>query len=272
MSSEVVTVPPSSPLAHAINLMLERGIRRLVVVDEEGRPIGMLTVRDIARALSRRGAPWRWRSPEKASVSRFMSREVVSIGPKATVGEAASLMLERGISGLPVVSRGRVVGIITKTDVVRFYSEEMKGRFRVRELMSRDLVWVREGDSLKKVARVMKEKSVGRVLVLNGRGAVIGIVTERDLAYAGLSPLRRVVVVDMESGRSAKEVRAKTAGEIMSSPVVMVGPEVDAAKAARMMLEWGFSGLPVSEDGERAVGILTKTDIVRGVSLAGEER
>ncbi len=266
MTTEVAAVTPQDTLGAVRNIMLERKIKRVLVVQEE-RPIGIVTVDDLSRAWARRGAPWRWRRPESASVTRFMSRDLVTISPHASIVEAARVMVERGISGIPVVEAGRVVGIITKTDLLRYFAREMRGRFKVEDLMTRDVVTVRETDSVKKAAKLMKDKGISRLVVIGPDGRIKGVLTETDVAFVAPKRMRKFIVTDTHVGRSSREVRLGTVGDVMSNPVVTVRPDADASKAARIMLEWRISGLPVSPDGEELVGIVTKTDLVRGIAV-----
>lgn len=122
MSTPVVTVPPSCTLAAAQQVMEQRRLRRLPVVDHE-RLVGVVTWGDLRAALPSVATTlsvYEWRSLlEKATVAECMSRDVVTLAPEATVLDAARLMLERRISGIPVLDDGRVVGIITESDLFR---------------------------------------------------------------------------------------------------------------------------------------------------------
>ena len=269
MTIEVAAVTPQDTLRAVRNIMLERKIKRVLVVEGD-RPVGIITIGDLSKAWARRGAPWRWRSPEWASVSRFMSKKLITISPNSSVVEAARLMIENGISGLPVVEAEKVVGIITKTDLIRFFAQEMRGRFRVKDLMTRDVITVKETDSVKKAAKIMKDKKISRLVVLGGDGRIVGVVTETDVAFVMPNYSRKFVIMDTDVGRASREVRTARVGDIMSNPVVTVRPDADAGKAARLMLEWRISGLPASPDGERLAGIITKTDLVRGIVIGAK--
>lgn len=271
MTREVVAVGPRDTLGRARNLMMERGIKRLVVVDEEGRIEGVITTTDLVKDLSKGRAPWRWRKMENSLVRRYMTPNPITVSPSAEVDEAARMMLERGISGLPVTGEEELVGIITKTDLIRYFAEELKGRFKVRDLMTKNVLTVKQTDSIKKAAKIMAERGVNRLVISDSGRTILGIVTEVDLAYAEGVPSERRLVMDTRWGREVREAKAKTVGEVMKEPVVTVRPEDDASKSARMMIEFGFSGFPVSSDGEKLEGIITKTDIVRGIVLASEK-
>ena len=268
MVTEVATVYPNDTISHARNLMLERGVKRLLVVDKEGKLVGILTLRDIVRILSSRRVPWKWRSLEDSLIGTYMTKDPVTVTPDTTIYEAAKLMIELGISGLPVVRSNSLVGLLTKTDLIRYFAEKMGGVFSVRDLMKKDVITVRETDNVKKAAKIMMEKGVKRLIVTDSARKILGIVTETDLAYVGAIWSKKRIVIETLAGRGVRGVKAKTVGEIMKTPVVTVKPKDDAAKAARMMLEFGFSGFPVSSDGEKLEGLITKTDVIKGIIIA----
>lgn len=130
MSSPAVCIDSQSDIPSAHLLMRETGVRRLPVVDD-GELVGILTLGDV------RGA-----SPSEVSslnrseldylthqirVQRVMSHDVVTVTPDTPLGDTAQLMIERKISGLPVVSEeGRVVGMITESDIFRTLIEMLR--------------------------------------------------------------------------------------------------------------------------------------------------
>jgi CBS domain-containing protein len=122
MSKDVLTVDPKTPIAEAYRLMKERKVRRLPVV-KDGRLIGIVTLGDVreaspssATSLSIWELNYLW---AQLTVDRVMKTHVITIAPDATIMDAASLMLEHKISGLPVVDDGALVGIITESDIFR---------------------------------------------------------------------------------------------------------------------------------------------------------
>jgi len=132
MTPDPITVPTSTTLPEAHHLMEKHGIRRLPVVDE-GELKGLITRGDI------RGA-----QPSEATslsifeihyllsrltVDKIMKTDVLTVKPDDTVSVAAKLMYERKIGGLPVVDdEGKVVGIITESDIFRMIVETMEGQ------------------------------------------------------------------------------------------------------------------------------------------------
>lgn len=263
MSSPVVTIFPYDTLGKAKNLMLERGIHRLVVVDEKGLPVGVISISDMIRAVSSGGPPWRWRDKNSALVMRYMSKDPVTIGAEETVREAARIMVEKNLSCLPVMLNRELVGIITKTDMTRLFSEKFRNMLKVRDLM-RNPPEVRETLPVKKVLKLFSKNREDAILIVGSKGRPVGFLTERDLFFYDTSRVKGYSVVNTEFGRMSSEIKEKRVSEVAREIRATLNPELDAAKAARMMLDWGVTGLPVAE-GEKVIGVLTKRDIVRGV-------
>lgn len=115
MQSPVVTVRPDAPLAEAARLLAQRGIRHLPVVDEAGTLVGILSDRDLKRAVA--GAT----ALETLRVGTVMTRAVITTVGRLPVEEAARLMVMEKISALPVVEGGRLVGIVTETDILDLF-------------------------------------------------------------------------------------------------------------------------------------------------------
>lgn len=119
MRTKVVTVTSVTRVAEAVRLVQERGIRHLPVVDEE-RLVGIVSDRDLKRVMHEPHGPI-----GRVAVAEIMTRAVITVGPVVPVEEAARIMLEEKISALPVVEHGRLVGIVTETDVVELFVRAM---------------------------------------------------------------------------------------------------------------------------------------------------
>lgn len=278
MSSPVMAITPTDPVARAKNLMLRYRVKRLVVIDR-GKPIGVVSMRDLAERLGRGTSTWRHRPIDHIPVARVMSKGLVGVAPGTDLGKAAKLMLRHGISSLVVLDGKKLAGIVTKTDLTRYFAERLGGRAKVRELMSTDIVTVDRMHSLAHVVELMGKHGISRVIVANGKKP-IGIVTERDVALAQLEKpakgiwqrrvryTRKAERADRPRYRYVKYVALLTADDVMKPGLLTIGGEEDVARAASLMLDHGISGLSVVED-EQLVGILTKTDLAKGVAKLG---
>lgn len=120
MTPNPITVPPTTPVAEALRTMQGRKIRRLPVV-QHGRLVGIVTLLDLMRVSA---SPATTLSIyelryllDKLTVQEAMTRQVITISPDAPIEQAALLMREHKIGGLPVVQNDTLVGIITETDI-----------------------------------------------------------------------------------------------------------------------------------------------------------
>ena len=116
MSAPVVTVSRETDYQQALQLMQEKRLRRLPVVDRERRLVGIVAERDLLLAATR--------YPRAGvDVGEFMATDIVSATPGMDIGAAARLMLEHRVGGLPVLEGGALVGIITESDIFRRFVE-----------------------------------------------------------------------------------------------------------------------------------------------------
>jgi len=112
---DVVTVTADQPVTRAVDTLQEHNIGALIVTTEEDRVVGVISERDIVRALATEGAAVLGRS-----VRELMSSDVTTCGPRATVNDLMKLMTERRIRHIPVVAEEqRLVGIVSIGDVVK---------------------------------------------------------------------------------------------------------------------------------------------------------
>lgn len=114
MVEEVVTVEEDATVKKAVGLMNKHEIGCLIVM-RKGKPSGILTERDLLRRVLAKS-----KNPEKIKVSEVMSKPLVVGKPHMEVEDAAKLMFKMKIKKLPVVEKGRLLGLMTLTDLVRF--------------------------------------------------------------------------------------------------------------------------------------------------------
>jgi len=123
MTTPVITVTPFTSISNAHQIMKEKGIRRLPVLDNDDL-VGIVTLGDVREAspsdattLSIWELNYLW---SQLTVEKIMSRKLFTVGPDDSVLAAAQLMLDQKISGLPVVEKsGKLVGMITESDIFR---------------------------------------------------------------------------------------------------------------------------------------------------------
>src|SRR5258708_38037862 len=107
MNTSVLTVDPTSSIGEAAEKMIEAGVGAVVVMEDMARIVGIVTERDLMRAVAQRA-----RAAE-ARVRLWMTENPLTIEPETTVEEAAKIMFENNLRHLPVVKDGRPLGIVS---------------------------------------------------------------------------------------------------------------------------------------------------------------
>lgn len=125
--------------------------------------------------------------------------------------------------------------------------EESGMTLKVEDVMIKEVITIDEKSTAKEAAEIMNNFEIGCLIAVR-KGKAIGIVTERDL-------LKRVVA----EARDANKTKVK---DVMSSPLVVVEPDMDLEEAVRLMFQMKIKKLPVVAE-KRLVGLVTLTDIAR---------
>jgi len=135
----------------------------------------------------------------------------------------------------------------------------------VKGWMTTDVVSVDEETSMMKASIIMKEKKIRSLPVVNKKGKVIGIVSDRDLKDAAPSKATTLDVYELNYLLSSMKIK-----DIMTKNVVFVRPDETVEFAAILMLENRISSLPVLNSNDKLVGIITQTDVFKVlISITG---
>ncbi len=125
MSQPVISATTDMGAGVALQMMREKIIRRLPIVDQEGRLVGIVNDRTLLRLLAE---PRRHRSDPLPTIGRVMSTPVVTVPPDLPLEEAASLMADKRVGALLVVENEKPVGILTDRDLYRIFFDLLGGR------------------------------------------------------------------------------------------------------------------------------------------------
>ena len=252
MSKNVATISPDETVVSAAKMMSERKISCLAVMDG-GQVAGILTETDMLRRVARNGKRF-----YQTKLEQIMSDSVKSVFPDMSVLEASEIMSEMRIKRLPILEQGKLVGIVTQTDLVRALTSYRLWR-DVSEIMSRNVAVIPHDATVAEAAELMALKKISCIVGQDGDEAA-GILTQKDM-------LRRVIALQRDPAR----VRMQ---DVMSSPVTSIPGNCSVFSASKMMEDMSVRRLVVTED-ERLAGIVTQTDIfmaVRSKLQAEEER
>ncbi|TFL08836.1 CBS domain-containing protein [Pusillimonas caeni] len=126
MSSTVVTIDADDTLLHATRMMKDNKIKHLPVVDRSGSLVGIVTDRDLKKASASDATTLEVHELlyllDKVTIQTIMSKNVVTVDKGTPLKQAALLMVDKGIGCLPVMDGKQLVGIVTRTDVLRYFA------------------------------------------------------------------------------------------------------------------------------------------------------
>jgi CBS domain-containing protein len=249
--------------------MVKNNISRVVIVDGNNKPVGIITRRDLIDFLvadkSKRGI-------EEIKTEEAMTKKLITAKRKTPISSIAKTMMKKKISSVIIEDdKGKLEGIVTKSDVTAWYAT-VKEAYKVQEFMTAKPVTVTPSQSVFLVASLMAEHAISRVIVVADKAnEPAGIITEADMTM--MSKLLKPAKVLKEGkplvvkGAIAlpKSVHLLTAGDIMTADPITISKSADLADAAELMTKHNISGLPVTDKG-KLVGIITKSDIIRAAA------
>lgn len=296
MRTEVVAIPPDTPLAEVVTLLLQKGYRSLPVVDESRKLLGIITDGDL---LNRAGLSARLDFQEELSdttiqkrlvalrsqeirAEELMTSPVITVTPADSLRQAVELMAAHHLKRLPVVNGGgRLVGWISRVDVLRAVEyhqiaaetelEPPEGGTTIAAMMYQDVPVVGPGASLEEIVQVLERNRRRRAVVVDADRSVIGIITDGDLlrraqseAHPGLLSRLRGLVSRQQSAVTVGLLDSRdTAVDLMTAPVVTIPVNATPSAALQLMVRHQVKRLPVVDEDGRLVGLLGRASLIR---------
>lgn len=258
MSKEVYVVGPEDNLAHVRNLFMKKKISRVLVYKD--RPLGIITEKDIVNVFSRER-----REIDAVKANEIMKPNVIAVLPDEKPEMAAKIMVSKNISSLPVVSKNEVLGIITKTDLAEYFSENYYGKTAVSDIMEQKVPTAKEFQSVFHAAKLMKDAD--HLVVLRDK-KIVGIVSERDLSLLSYGARPTKITFFKRGGgtglfRQHDQSYPLVIADLMNERVETIDKHMDAAEAAAKMVKNKIGSLVVKHKDGTLAGILTKLEILK---------
>jgi CBS domain-containing protein len=181
--------------------------------------------------------------------AKGITQKPITLGPDMTLLDARNTMIKYNISRIVVTKDHQAMGILTEKDIARFLYSEVPSRrldeIMVNEIMSKDLVTVGEDSDLRKCAKLMLEKEISSLIVVDGRKILKGLFTKTDLVYAYVENFAGEHLI----------------GPFMSKKVLTVAPDEPVHMAILLMSTHKVSRIVVVKN-ERPVGVITGRDLL----------
>ena len=264
----VVEVPGSR--SDAINIMVRNKLTGLPVVRaSDGKLMGIVSRRDIFRKF------------DEDQLSLIMKKGCITITPDATVEEAARIFSTQRIHRLPVVEDGRLVGIVTPTDLLALV-KDMKTPLLAEDVIRTTCVTSYEDEPLSYTVPSMRISDSAANPVLDAQGNLVGIITDRDLFSDQVKDpeaLKALGISDVDNLAGYRNVlplfysvtdkhlsEDKKVKDFMVKNPLTVFKKTNLSEVARVMIANDFGQIPVHGTKDELVGMIYDVDVLCALS------
>jgi CBS domain-containing protein len=272
MKDAPITVSEDATLAQALDLMVWGDVQHLPVMRDDAL-LGVLSERDVARRYSDIGHF----AAAGLRVGGVMSSPPVTVGSNDGVDAAIKLVAEHALGCLPVVERGRLVGIVTRRDLLARQAEHDTdeqttanaapkratpewARQLVDDVMSRDPLIASADDSLPTVVDRMGRYGIRHLPVVDNDRHVIGMLSDRDVRTAIGNPLYAVNARD-----AAARLESTRVFQAMTRQPMTLPAGTRLSQAAAFFADHKVGALPIVDEHQHLVGLLSYLDVLRAV-------
>ncbi len=284
MLAEMPAVTLYDTVEHARREMLRRRTNHLLVVDDKGRIVGVISKWSMLRAIALKGPLWRRRVNERLFIEYVMDKDIPRVKVDEPLENVALAMLTKGSEVAFVEDEhGRIIGFVTKDKLVDVYRETQAGRALVENIMAPGRIGiVHPHHSLHHVVSKMKTFFMDAVTVAEG-SRLIGVVSANRLPFIAYEDattgfrsrrliwVRKLVRGAARMGRYVK-VLPLVAIDVTVPLKEHVSPRDDVVKAIELMQKHNVDGVPVADEEGRIIGVVCKNDILRELARTSRLR
>lgn len=277
LMKDPITVSKDANVAEALRKIVSKDISRVIIIDND-EPIGLVTERDIGLFLLTEQTD---RKIDEIPITEIMNR-LVTVNHSASIEDCAQIMADREIGSLGVNFDGKTKGVITRTDLTKYYITNFVGEKRVGDVMTISFVSCYDDDPLYDVLSKMISQRVSRIIVKDHGDKPVGVLSFRDLFRLSMVLGKEEEIVDNSSGISVlfsrKGLISKTgfggtaqAKEAMTINMITVEHDDDLVMACTSLVENDINGAAVLVN-NKLTGILSKTDVVRAIAAISKKK
>jgi CBS domain-containing protein len=260
LSDDAITLDISNNIIDARNTLMKYNISRVVITADK-MPVGMVTEKDIVRFVYSSDLR---KSPYNIRLGQIIENKTpITVEDNMNLTSCINLMLSKNISSLIVTYKDSTdIGIITKTDIVDYYSKSYKRLNKVKDYMTTSVFSISSEELVIEAMRLLLENKVARIVVIK-KDKAIGIITGRDLL-----PLTSLLNFKDKKSENKNFLGISLrgilfVGDITRNSLITILSNTDLAIASKIMIRNRISGLPVVDKNDKLKGIITKTDILR---------
>jgi len=251
MSPPTMTASKDETVADVISKLKKNNIREIPIVDGD-KPVGLISYSSF---LARRNVPLTAKAEHVMIPCPKLEEEMKVI-------KAAEELMSRGVRGAPVVRNHRMIGFLSRTDVIKILPQidQIKGK-QIGSFMSSNPQTVFETETVRKAQILMKGLNEKTLPVVDEENNLIGAVGMTEVMEVIWSPKGDKVPHEIMGHRVTAEV---TVGSVMSRSPVFISPKDTVEKAVSVMLDKGLTTLFVTEE-SKLVGVVSQADLLEQV-------
>ncbi len=254
ITRDLVTVSNNESVGEAMSRMRETGVHQVPVLSGK-RYLGMLSYREILRR----------RSIFPASKVETVMIKTPKLTPGENVNSAIRLFRESGVPAIPVVQGGLLVGLLSRTDILKNISSIVgAGKIKVSEIMTDDPITAREDENLDQAMEKIRGLDETEIPVTDGNGRLTGMLRIEELSGDAIMSSkvghgRR----DWDSNPEKNDVKVAS---MMSHPM-SVKPTASLEELASTMVSNRLHAVPVVDGSDRIVGVTDVFDIINAIDV-----
>lgn len=268
MTQDVVSVEIPGNRDDVLKILKRTGISGVPVI-KDGQIVGIITRKDLLR------------NPDETQLGLLMTPDPITIGPDATIADAARLMVRHSIRRLPVVEDRRLVGLLSVSDLILAIAQ-MKCTVPIRNVYTSQTFAIWEETPLTVVGRIMEISGFDAIPILDADNTLRGIISERDLIRnsviedsVGISDFSNGTDDDEWTWESIRDnhtlsysiskvqIPKKPVKHAMVKNVIAVPLNAEVSECALKMKRARVDQLPVINGDKRLVAMLFDRDLIR---------
>lgn len=252
-----------------INLMVRKKLTGVPVVREkDGRLEGIVSRKDVFRNL------------DEEQLSMIMSKKITTIDSETSVKDAARIFVERRFHRLPIVDNGKLVGIVTPTDLLKEVAKS-KTSMVAEDVITQKCVTIYEEDPLTYAVAAMKISDVTAFPVLDKKGKLSGVITDRDMFIdqtKGVKELKKLGIEISDELASYRDVlplfyivakkeipEGLNVKKYMVTEPITVFKKKPLSQVAKLMIDKDFGQVPVMGNDDELLGMIYDVDVLKAL-------
>ncbi len=252
MTKKIINVNKNDDLRYVLDLMEKHDITKIPVMDDH-RLIGIVTDNKIADKLGSirsKGVP-----AARMHASSVIDKNFDPVAPDDEVESILKTVGEPGLTMLPVIEKDKLVGVITKANLLPLINSKKK----IKEVMNEEIHSVSPEDRVVHARRILLDNDIARMPVVN-EGKVVGIVSDCEIAFA-FAKIKK----SFSLGQQHYRIRELLVKDVMKKNVVTLPEDATIKDAADLMIKQDIGCIPIIDNKDKVRGMVTRTDLLKNL-------